>query len=94
MAHIRTWKGSDVVLVPVSALFRRGADWYVFRVVDGKATLTKLLIGHRNNRSAEVLSGLTKGDTVVLHPSDQVHDGVAVAPRPDETGQIPGESPG
>ena len=85
MAHIRTWKGGDVVKVPVGALFRRGADWSVFRVVDGKAKLTKVLLDHRNTHFAEVLSGLSEGDTVVLHPSDQVKDGVSVAPRPDET---------
>jgi HlyD family secretion protein len=30
---------------------------------------------------AEVLGGLSAGDTVVLHPSDRVADGVAVAER-------------
>ncbi len=87
MAHIRTWKGGDVVKVPVGALFRRGADWNVFRVVDGKAKLTRILIGHRNSHYGEVLKGLVAGDTVVLHPSDQVTDGVSVKPRPDESGQ-------
>ncbi len=86
MAHIRTWKGGDVVKVPVGALFRRGADWNVFRVVDGKAVLTRILLGHRNTHDAEVLGGLSAGDTVVLHPSDQVTDGVSVKPRPGETG--------
>lgn len=87
MAHIRTWKGGDVVKVPVGALFRRGADWNVFRVVDGKASLTRVVLGHRNTHFGEVQGGLSAGDTVVLHPSDQVEDGAAVAPRPDETGQ-------
>ena len=87
MAHIRTWKGGDVVKVPVGALFRHGADWNVFRVVDGKARLTRILLGHRNSHYGEVLQGLTAGDTVVLHPSDQVTDGASVAPRPDEAGQ-------
>ncbi len=86
MAHIRTWKGGDVAQVPVGALFRRGADWNVFRVVDGKAVLTRILLGHRNTHNGEVVGGLSAGDTVVLHPSDQVTDGVAVKPRPDETG--------
>ena len=90
MAHIRTWRGANVVQVPVGALFRRGADWNVFRVVDGKARLTAVLLGHRNNQAAEVLTGLADGDTVVLHPSDRVGDGVAVKPRPDETGQSGG----
>jgi HlyD family secretion protein len=85
MAHIRTWKGADVIKVPVGALFRRGADWHVFRVVDGKAALTRVLLGHRNSHDAEVLSGVAQGETVVLHPSDQIKDGVSVAPRPDES---------
>ncbi len=83
MVHIITWEGADIVQVPVGALFRRGSDWNVFRVVDGKAALTKVVLGHRNNRAAEVLEGLAAGDTVVLHPSDRVSDGVSVAPRPD-----------
>ncbi len=87
MAHIRTWKGGDVVKVPVGALFRRGSDWNVFRIVDGKAKLTRVLLGHRNSHYGEALGGLSAGDTVVLHPSDQVKDGAAVRPRPDETGQ-------
>ena len=60
MAHIRTWKGGDVVKVPVGALFRRGADWNVFRVVDGKAVLTRILLGHRNTHEAEVVGGLQR----------------------------------
>ena len=85
MAHIRTWKGGDVAQAPVGALFRSGADWNVFRVVDGKARLTRILIGHRNSHSAEVLQGLAAGDMVVLHPSDQVKDGASVQPRPEGT---------
>jgi HlyD family secretion protein len=30
---------------------------------------------------AEVLSGLSPGDRVVLHPSDRVRDGAAVSQR-------------
>jgi HlyD family secretion protein len=31
-------------------------------------------IGHRNNRLAEVVSGLLAGDRVVLHPSDRISE--------------------
>ncbi len=84
MVHIVTWRSEDAVTVPIGALFRRGTDWNVFRVVDGKAALTKVDIGHRNNSGAEVLGGLTPGDVVVVHPSDRVSDTVAVEAR--ETG--------
>jgi HlyD family secretion protein len=53
----------------------------VFRVVDRRAVETAIAIGHRNGMFAEVLDGLTAGDFVILHPSDQVRDGIAVAPR-------------
>ena len=49
--------------------------------------LTRILLGHRNTHFAEVVGGVSAGDTVVLHPSDQVKDGIGVAPRPDETGE-------
>ena len=83
MAHIGTWQGADVVQVPIGALFRRGSDWNVFRVVDGKAVDTRVVLGHRNNRIGEVVEGLKAGDIVVLHPSDKVADGVALEARPD-----------
>ena len=86
MVHITTWQSDDTVRVPIGALFRRGADWHVFKVADGKATLTRVEIGHRTNATAEVLDGLAPGDVVVLHPSDRVGDGVSVAAREDALG--------
>jgi HlyD family secretion protein len=50
-------------------------------VRDGRALATVVSIGHRNDRIAEVLSGLVAGDAVILHPSDRIKDGVAVAKR-------------
>jgi HlyD family secretion protein len=81
MAHIETWSAADVTRVPIAALFRRGADWHVFRVLDGKAVMTKVTIGHRNSLVAEVLEGLAPGEVVVLHPSDRINDQVGVEPR-------------
>jgi HlyD family secretion protein len=81
MAHIQTWSADDIVRVPIAALFRRGADWNVFRVVDGRAVLTKVVIDHRNQTLAEVTQGLKATDRVVLHPSDKVTDGVSVEAR-------------
>jgi len=82
-ARITAWKSDRVLRVPLGALFRQGDDWAVFRVVDGRAALTLIKVGHRNRAAAEILSGLKPGERVVLHPSDRVHDGVAVAERPD-----------
>jgi HlyD family secretion protein len=80
-ARIVTWSGADVLQIPTGALFRRGTDWMTFVVVDGKAELTKVKIAHSNGVEAEVLSGVSEGQDVILHPPDRVTDGGAVVSR-------------
>jgi HlyD family secretion protein len=80
MVHIPTWTSEDALRLPLGALFRRGDTWSVFKMVDGRAVLAPVGLGHRNSRYAEVLDGLGAGDVVVLHPSDRV-DGVTVEAR-------------
>ena len=79
--HVAIWSSDDVLTVPVTALFRKGDNWAVFTVKNGRARGTIVTVGHRNNRTAEIISGLSAGDQVILHPSDRVTDGVAVAHR-------------
>lgn len=81
IVHVTVWSGDDVLTVPVGALFRLGEDWAVFRLKDGRASTTIVKTDHRNGRMAEVLSGLSAGDQVVLHPSDRIKHGVAVSER-------------
>lgn len=80
MVHIAVWHG-DVTRVPLGALFRKGADWAVFRVVDGRAVETRITLDHRNDTIAEVTGGLAVGDGVILHPSDRVVAGVKTVER-------------
>jgi HlyD family secretion protein len=81
VVHVTVWKADNVLSVPIGALFRKGDDWAVFTVRDGRARTTVVQVGHRNNRQAEILSGLAPGDVVVLHPSDRVREGTRVAER-------------
>lgn len=81
IVHVTVWSAEKALAVPVSALFRKGEDWAVFRVKSGRVHTTIVKIGRRNSRLAEVLSGLSADDQVVLHPSDRVRDGVAVLER-------------
>jgi HlyD family secretion protein len=81
IVHVTVWSAEDALNVPVAALFRQGEQWAVYAVKDGRARVTQVNIGQRNNRTAEVLSGLSAGDRVVLHPSDRIKDGVAVTQR-------------
>ena len=71
----------EAVKVPAGALFRKGTGWACFAVRDGRAKLTEVTVGRTNGLETEVTSGLAEGDTVVLHPSDRVKDGVRVTRR-------------
>jgi HlyD family secretion protein len=75
------WRGEDVPQVPVSALFRSGDGWAVFRVRDDRAEAVPVAIGRRNNLAAELIDGLAPGDRVVVHPSDRVEHGVRIFDR-------------
>ncbi|QDV75857.1 efflux RND transporter periplasmic adaptor subunit [Botrimarina mediterranea] len=77
-ARIVTDEAKDVVTVPASALFRQGDRWSAFKVVEGVAKLTPVTVGRRNDTLCEITEGITEGDTVVIHPSDRVSDGVRV----------------
>ncbi|WP_066964403.1 efflux RND transporter periplasmic adaptor subunit [Microbulbifer sp. Q7] len=80
-AAIETWRADDVVQVPTGALFRHQKSWALFRVIGGRAVRTEIEVGHNNGQMAEVLSGVTPGEVVVLHPSERIADGVKVARR-------------
>lgn len=78
---IQEWAGDRVLKAPMSALFRHEGGWAVFVMADDKARLALLDVGHLNGREAEVLSGLTPGDELILHPSDRISDGVSLVRR-------------
>ena len=81
IVHVTVWSADDVLSVPVGALFRQVDEWAVFIVKNGRASTVTVTIGRRNGRTAEVLSGLSEGDRVVLHPSDRIKKGVRVSER-------------
>lgn len=81
VARITLWQGVDILSIPVGALFRDGSDWATFVVTDGRARLTPITLGERNEEFAQVLSGVAAGAAVILHPGDTVADGVSVVGR-------------
>lgn len=80
-AKITVWEADDVLQIPQSALFREGADWAVFRVVEGLAERRTVTVGQRNSATAQITEGLVAGDVVVAYPGNRVEDGGKVAPR-------------
>jgi HlyD family secretion protein len=81
VVHVSTWNADDILQVPVGALFRKGDDWAVFTVKGWRTHSTRIEIGHRNNRMAEIVADLSEGDRVVLHPSDRISEGTSVSER-------------
>jgi HlyD family secretion protein len=79
-AVVILWSADDVLKVPVGALFRRGSDWAVFVLDRGRARLRPVVVGHRNEREAEIRDGLHEGETVLLYPGERVRDGQRVRP--------------
>ena len=93
-AEIIIWEKDDVLKVPTGALFReKGASqaassekpssdiWAVFVVENGIAVKRRIEVGRRNGLEAEVLSGLSESDLVIVHPSDRITDQIQVQPR-------------
>lgn len=78
---VNLWAADSVLGVPSSALFREGDGWAVFRAIDGRARFSPVQIGHRNAQTAEVLGGLSDGETVILHPAESLQDGDRVTAR-------------
>ncbi|HLW64697.1 MAG TPA: HlyD family efflux transporter periplasmic adaptor subunit, partial [Gemmataceae bacterium] len=80
-ARIVVWESDDVLKAPDGAFFRHGDSWAVFRNVNGRARLTTVNVGRTNGLETHVTEGLAEGDSVILHPSDRIKNGVAVSPR-------------
>jgi HlyD family secretion protein len=80
-ARIVLSKATEVLRIPTSALVRDGRRWAVYVASGGRARLRLLELGAHTGLEAEVRAGLSDGTTVVVHPSDLVHDGVRIVDR-------------
>jgi HlyD family secretion protein len=79
--RVVVWREENVVKAPVGSLFRRGNDWASF-VIDGEQVhLVTTELGQRNDEDAQIIKGLSSGQTVVLHPPDTLTDGARIRVR-------------
>jgi len=74
-AHFILWHKDDVLQVPASSLFRYQQGWAVFVVENKHAKRRVVKVGQRNGLIAQILDGVSEGEAVVNHPSDDVEDG-------------------
>ncbi len=79
--RVAVWHSDDVPVIPSGALFREGNTWKTFLYQNGTAKLVSVEAGHSDGRLTEVLSGLSPGDEVLLHPPDTVKAGSSVRKR-------------
>ncbi len=77
--RVAVWHADDVLVSPAGALFREGNQWKTFVMRDGRARLTSVEVGHSDGRFSQIMSGLSVGEKVLLHPPDTVTDGSAVS---------------
>jgi membrane fusion protein (multidrug efflux system) len=80
------------LVVPEEAIVPVGQDSFVYRVVDGKAQMTKVEIGVRRPGEVQVTKGLAAGETIVVAGQIKLRDGVPV--NPVTPGGTSGSPPG
>jgi HlyD family secretion protein len=78
---VEIWRRDSVIQVPVACLFRSGDSWALFRAEEGRARLTRVEVGQTNGETAEILSGVEPGETIVLYPGQDVADGARITQR-------------
>ena len=69
----------NAVVIPEQAIWPQGKDSFVYRVVDGKAALTKVDIGNRAPGTVEILKGLAANDMVITDGQMKLKDGAPVS---------------
>lgn len=72
----------QAVTIPASAVVERMGLEGVYVVDSGTAQFQQITTGQQQDGRVEVFSGLEGGDRLILNPSDQVKEGVAVTLRP------------
>jgi HlyD family secretion protein len=88
------WEGKNVLVAPLSALFRCDLDnkpaasnlWCTFVLEGNKRSSIyhpqkrQVEILQRSNFEAVIQEGLREGEVVILHPTEQIQEGIRVIP--------------
>ena len=81
------WSGKNVVVVPLSALFRCNSErslatsnntWCTFVVEEQTAQKRQVQVSQRSNFEAVIQAGLNPEEIVILHPTEQIQAGKKV----------------
>lgn len=75
-------KTEGALLVPEEAIVPVGEDRFVFRIVDGKAMMTRVRTGARRPGEVQITEGLKAGQQVVTAGQIKLRDGIPVSVVP------------
>jgi multidrug efflux pump subunit AcrA (membrane-fusion protein) len=83
--HLKLPAGAHGVMIPTNALLFRSEGLRAGVVRNDHVTLTPITIGEDYGSTAEIRSGLTPNDAVIVNSSDSLVDGspVRVATKPE-----------
>lgn len=77
--HLIVAEIEQTLKAPLSAIFRQNEGWAVYVAVGDRAEPRSITIGIRSDSEAEVLSGLSAGTMVILHPPNDLKPGARIA---------------
>jgi membrane fusion protein (multidrug efflux system) len=73
-----TGRNDNAVMIPEEALIPRGAQLYVYKVVDGKVASQMVKVGLRREGRVEIVEGLKPDDVVVTAGHQKAREGAPV----------------
>jgi len=68
----------NAILIPEQAITPKGQNSFVYKFVDGKVLLSKVILGQRRFGDVEILDGVEINDKVISAGHLKLQDGVAV----------------
>ena len=74
-------EAKNAIRVPLGALFRSGAGWALYKVVDDRAALTEVQGAEADPHFRAIAAGVNEGESVIVFPSSSISDGTRVKPR-------------
>lgn len=80
LARFIIWEAPNALRVPTAALFRHDDGWAVFVVEGSRARLRPVTVGREAGLAAQIMDGLQEGEIVIVHPGNELEDGVRVTP--------------
>ncbi len=82
---------SDCIVIPQTATYELQDRIFVYKVVDGKASATEILVAPHNNGTEYIVTkGLEIGDVIVAEGAGLIKEGATIKSRPSDSETVEG----